>query len=84
MTREVYTDQKFIKFSRSQVFVRVFQDTEPEGARLASKYAGLGIPHADYPGLQGPGGRSHLGAMRAEDLIKELQLIFESARSERK
>ena len=44
MTREVYSDKKFIDFSRSQIFIRVFQDTEPQGARLAEKFRIEGFP----------------------------------------
>jgi thiol-disulfide isomerase/thioredoxin len=44
MTREVYSDKEFINFSRSQIFIRVFQDTEPQGARLAEKFGIEGFP----------------------------------------
>ncbi len=44
MTREVYSDKEFINFSRSQIFMRVFQDTEPQGARLAEKFRVEGFP----------------------------------------
>ncbi len=44
MTREVYTDKEFIKFSQSQIFMRVFEDTDPEGARLARKFNVDGFP----------------------------------------
>ena len=44
MTREVYSDKEFIDFSRSQIFIRVFQDTEPQGARLAEKFGIEGFP----------------------------------------
>ena len=38
MTREVYSDKDLIELSRSQVFMRVFVDTDPEGKRLAQKF----------------------------------------------
>lgn len=83
LTREVYTDQKFIEFSRSQVFVRVFEDTQPEGAQLARKYAVLGFPTLIILDSRGQEVDRIEGAMRAQDLIRELQLIFRSAKSER-
>jgi thioredoxin-related protein len=83
MTREVYTDKGFIEFSRSQVFVRVFEDTQPEGERLARKYAVPGYPTLIVLDSRGHEVDRIEGAMRAMDLIKELQLIFKSAKSER-
>jgi thioredoxin 1 len=83
MTREVYPDQKFIEFSRSQMFVRVFEDTQPEGARLARRYAVRGFPTLIILDSRGQEVDRIEGAMRANDLIKELQLIFKSAKSER-
>jgi thioredoxin-related protein len=44
MTREVYPNSEFIEFSRKYVMVRVFQDTEPQGNRLASKFRIDGFP----------------------------------------
>jgi thioredoxin-related protein len=83
MTREVYTDKAFIEFSRSQVFVRVFEDTQPEGERLARKYRIPGFPTLIILDSRGQEVDRIEGAMRAKDLIKELQLIFGSAKSER-
>jgi thioredoxin-related protein len=83
LTREVYTDQNFIEFSRSQVFVRVFEDTQPEGARLARKYDVSGFPTLIILDSRGQEVDRIEGAMRAKDLTKELQLIFKSAKSER-
>jgi thioredoxin-related protein len=83
LTREVYTDQNFIEFSRSQVFVRVFEDTQPEGARLAGKYDVSGFPTLIILDSGGQEVDRIEGAMRAKDLMKELQLIFKSAKSER-
>ena len=83
LTREVYTDQKFIEFSRSQIFVRVFQDTQPEGERLARKYDVSGFPTLIVLDSRGQEVDRIEGAMRAMDLIEELQLIFKSAKSER-
>jgi len=83
LTREVYTNQKFIEFSRSQVFIRVFEDTQPEGYRLARKYDVLGFPTLIILDSRGQEVDRIEGAMRAMDLIEELQLIFKSAKSER-
>ena len=83
MTREVYTDKGFIEFSRSQVFVRVFEDTQPEGARLARRYAVSGFPTLIILDSRGQEVDRIEGAMRAKLLIEELQLIFKSAKSER-
>jgi len=44
MTREVYSDKEFIEFSRSQIFIRVFQDTESQGDRLVRKFRIEGTP----------------------------------------
>lgn len=83
MTREVYTDKGFIEFSRSQVFMRVFEDTQPEGARLARKYNVPGFPTLIILDSRGQEVDRIVGAMRAKDLIEELRLIFKSAKSER-
>jgi thioredoxin-related protein len=83
MTREVYTDKKFIEFSRSQVFLRVFQDTQPEGARLARKFNVRGFPTLIILDSSGREVDRLLGAMPAQDLIEELHLIFKSAKSDR-
>lgn len=83
MTREVYSDKRFIQFSRSQIFVRVFQDTESQGARLARKFRVEVSPTLIILDSSGKEVERIEGAMRAEDLIEELKLIFESARSNR-
>jgi thioredoxin-related protein len=81
MTREVYSDEEFIKFSRSQVFMRVFQDTEPEGERLARRFRVRGYPTLIVLDSKGQEVDRILGAMSAEDLIEELKLIFKSKKS---
>ena len=83
MTREVYPDKKFIEFSRSQVFMRVFEDTEAEGARMARKFRVRGFPTIIILDSKGQEVDRILGAMSAPDLIEELKLIFESAKSEK-
>ncbi len=83
MTREVYTDKNFIEFSRSQVFLRVFEDTQPEGEWLARKFGVPGFPTLLILDSSGREVDRILGAMPAKDLIEELQLIFKNAKSKR-
>ncbi len=78
MTREVYTDNEFIKFSRSQIFMRVFQDTDPEGARLARRFKIEGFPTLIILDSSGNEVDRIVGAMSAKDLIEELDMIFHS------
>jgi thioredoxin-related protein len=80
MTREVYPNAKFIDFSRSQVFMRVFQDTDPEGSRLARKFNINGFPTLIILDSDGNEVDRIVGAMSAEDLIEELKRIFASAK----
>ena len=80
MTREVYTSDEFIKFSRSQVFVRVFQDTETQGARLAQKYRVPGFPALIILDSSGNEIDRIMGFRSAPDLIEELKEIFEGAK----
>ena len=79
MTREVYQNKEFSDFSRSQVFVRVFQDTEPQGNRLARKYGIQGFPTLIILDSSGREIDRLVGSRSAEDLIDELKDIFESA-----
>jgi thioredoxin-related protein len=79
MTREVYPNSRFIEFSRSQVFMRVFQDTDPEGSRLARKFGIQGFPTLIILDSSGHEIDRIMGAMSAEDLIEELKLIFDNA-----
>jgi thioredoxin-related protein len=83
MTREVYTDQNVIKFSRSQVFMRVMEDTEEEGAILARKYKVRGFPTLIILDSKGQEVDRILGAMSPEELIEELKSIFKNAKSEK-
>jgi len=78
MTREVYPDREFIKFSRSQIFMRVFEDTDPEGARLARRFKIEGFPTLIILDSSGHEVDRIVGAMSAKDLIEELELIFHS------
>jgi len=83
MTREVYTDEEFIKFSRSQVFMRVFEDTDPEGARLARKFKIEGFPTLIILDSQGQEVDRIEGAMDAQSLIEELESVFQDAKQEK-
>ncbi len=79
MTREVYPDKKFIEFSRSQVFMRVFEDTEDEGARLAERFHVDGFPTIIIIDSEGREVDRILGARRTQDFIDELKSIFKNA-----
>lgn len=79
MTRVVYQDKKFIEFSRSQIFMRVFQDTEREGNRLARRFQIEGFPTLIILDSSGREVDRLLGARDAGTLIDELKDIFESA-----
>jgi thioredoxin-related protein len=77
MTREVYTDKRFIEFSRRLVFVRVFQDIEPQGERLASKFEVDGFPTLIVLDPSGHEVDRILGFKSPQDLIEELKEITE-------
>ena len=79
MTREVYSDQKFIEFSRRQVFVRVFTDTDSQGDRLVNKFNVDGYPTIIILDSSGEEVDRIMGFRSAPDLIKELESIFEQA-----
>ena len=81
MTREVYPDKEFIEFSRSQVFVRVFVDTDPDGDRLARRFRLEGFPTFIILDSKGQEVDRIEGGMSAQDLIKALTDIFENADS---
>ncbi len=80
MTREVYTDSKFIEFSRSQIFMRVFQDTEAQGARLANKFKIPGFPALIILDSSGHEVDRIMGFTSAPDLIEGLKEIFQSGK----
>jgi thioredoxin 1 len=81
MTREVYTNKEMIEFSRSQIFMRVFEDTEAQGARLARKFDVDGFPTLIILDSDGQEVDRIEGAMSAPDLIETLKDIFKSAKS---
>ena len=81
MTREVYTDKKLIEFSHSQVFMRVFEDTEEEGERLARKFKIRGFPTLIVLDSDGQEVDRIIGARSPKELIELLKEIFRSAKS---
>ena len=79
MAREVYPDKDFIQFSRSYVWVRVMEDIDAEGARLARRFRIEGTPTLI---VLNPSGREVdriVGGRDAPDLIDELKEIIQSA-----
>ena len=83
MTREVYPNEEFIEFSRNHVFMRVFQDKEPEGARLARKFRIEGVPTIIILNSDGSEVGRILGAMDVKEYIMELQRIFKNAKDKK-
>ena len=83
MTREVYTDKEVIEFSQSQVFMRVFEDIDAEGERLARKFRIQGFPTIIVLDSDGQEVDRIIGARSADELIEELKDIFKSAKSEK-
>jgi thioredoxin-related protein len=81
MTREVYPDKELTEFSKSQIFMRFFSDTEPEGERLARKFGVKGFPTLIILDSKGNEVDRIIGERSAPDLIDELKDIFETARS---
>ena len=75
MTREVYSDKAFIEFSRKYVFVRLFQDTDPQAAKLASRFAVEGFPTLIILDSSGNEMDRILGFRSAPDLIDEIRSI---------
>jgi thioredoxin 1 len=78
MTREVYADRNFIRYSRSQIFMRVFQDTDAEGERLSRRFNVRGYPTIIVLDSTGKEVGRILGARSTSQFIEELELIFES------
>jgi len=79
MTREVYTDRKLAEFSRKQVFIRLFTDTDPQGEELARKFVVRGYPTIIILDSSGREVDRIMGFRGAPALIEELQDIFDSA-----
>lgn len=77
MAREVYTDKAFIEFSHKFVFIRLFQDTDPQGARLASRFEVEGFPTLIVLNSSGREVDRILGFRSAKELMEELQSIID-------
>ena len=78
MTREVYPDKEFIKFSQNYVFIRVFQDTEPQGNRLARRFGVEGFPTLLLLDSSGREVDRVLGFRSAEELMDEIKSAFKT------
>jgi thiol-disulfide isomerase/thioredoxin len=83
MTREVYTDAKFIEFSKSQVFIRVMEDKSDEGKRLANKYKIEGTPTLIIFDPSGKEIDRLVGGRGVQSLIEDLKKVFQSTKSEK-
>ena len=79
MAREVYTDERFIRFSSRFVFMRVLVDTDEEGGQLQSRYGVAGFPTLLVLDSRGEEIDRIEGALSAEELIEELGFILEHA-----
>jgi thioredoxin-related protein len=79
MTREVYSDKDFIEFSRSQIFVRIFIDEDPEGKELAREFAVEALPTLIILDSKGREVDRIVGGRDAPDLIRMLKFLFENS-----
>lgn len=79
MAREVYTDERFIRFSSRFVFMRVLADTDEGGAQLQSRYNVRGFPTLLVLNSAGEEIDRIEGFRSAEQLIEDLEFIFEYA-----
>ncbi len=79
MTREVYSDKDYIEFSRSQVFMRIFIDEDPEGKELAREFGVEALPTLIILDSKGREVDRLVGGRDAPDLIRTLRFIFEAA-----
>ena len=78
MASEVYPDNEFVEFSRGQVFVRLFTDTNPEGDRLARKFGIRGFPTIIVLNPKGEEAGRLEGFRPAPALIRGLKAIIEN------
>ena len=79
MTREVYANKEFVEFSRSQVFVRLFVDTDSQGDRLARKFGVRRYPTLIVLDRAGRELDRLAGARSAQRLKADLESIFDAA-----
>jgi len=76
MTREVYPDKEFIRFSQNYVFVRVFQDTDPQGNRIARRFRVEGFPTLLLLDSSGREVDRLLGFRSADELMEDIKSAF--------
>jgi len=75
MTRLVYPDKRFAELSRKHIFVRVFQDTDPDGDRIASRFRIRAFPTLIILDPSGREVQRILGFRSAPDLMEILEEI---------
>jgi thiol:disulfide interchange protein len=76
MAREVYPDKAFIQFSQNYVLIRVFQDTDPQGNRLARQFGVEGFPTILLLDSSGREIDRILGFRTAEELMEDIKSAF--------
>jgi tetratricopeptide (TPR) repeat protein len=76
MAREVYPDGEFVEFSRSQVFMLLDADNDPEGVRLAGRFNVHSYPTILVLDAKGHEIDRLTGGRTAKGLIKDLKDIF--------
>jgi thiol-disulfide isomerase/thioredoxin len=75
MAREVYPTKEVIELSRAYVFMRVFADTDSEGAQLAKKFQVGAFPTLIILDSSGREADRIMGALSAPDLIEAIEII---------
>ncbi len=79
MAREVYPDPEFVEFSRSNVFVRLFVDTDPQGPDLDERFEPRGFPTIVILNSRGREVGRLIGLRDKDRLIQEIQTIIRRA-----
>ncbi len=73
MAREVYPNKEVIEISRKYIFMRLFADTDDEGARLAKRFQVRGYPTLIILDSRGREIDRIVGALGAHDLVEMLK-----------
>ncbi len=81
MAREVYPDPEFVDFSRAYVFVRLFVDTDPQGADLADRFQLRGFPTLVILNSRGEEAGRLVGARDRDRLMRDIKSITARAES---
>ncbi|MEW5976997.1 MAG: tetratricopeptide repeat protein [Acidobacteriota bacterium] len=76
MDTEVYPAAEFIEFSKSQIFMRVDVDNDPEGARIDRKYNVKAFPTILVLTPKGEEIERLVGGRDTQQLIRDLQEAF--------